>query len=992
LLPKERKLAAQVLANNKLALAWDETEKGRFRDDYFQPVIIPTIEHTPWVHRQPPIPPGIRDEVVKLIKSKIVSGVYEPSNSSYQSRWFCIAKKSGAVRIVHDLQQLNSVTVKDAASMPYVELFMEQCTGRAIYSMMDLFVGFNHRVLAEESRDITTFQTPLGTYHLTVLPQGWTDSPAVFQNDVAFILQEETDIAPNFQDDVNVLGPQTRYELPDGTYETISANPGIRRFVWEHCVDANRILHWLRHAGATVSASKLFLCVPEVLVVGHLCTYEGRIPDSSKVSKISNWPPCSTKTEVRGFLGTAGTVWNWIKNYALLSRPLIHLTRNNSPFIWSEEAQQAMDAIKNAIISSSAIRPINYMSQDEVILAVDSSHIACGWILSQVVNKKRYPSRFRSITWNDRKSRYSQAKLELYGLFRALRAAKVWLIGLKHFTVEVDAKYIRGMLNNPDIQPNAAINQWITGISLFDFTLRHVPASKHAAPDGLSRRPRAPGDDEDKTMEDVDKLIEEVLGCGLWVAAAVERSHNIPVALVSAASTLTSDSTIPSTELSLHLDRELQTIHTLLDTLAFPSNMPLSDHPRLRKHAYQFFVRGQRLWRKESSGRHQLVIFGKDRLRIMTEAHDALRHKGFYSTRQTISDRFWWPMLDKDLTWYLKTCHQCRIRSVTKVILPPTISIPSMLFRKAFTDSMYMLASHGFSYIVQAHCSLSSWPEFRMLRKETGLTLGAFLFEEILCRWGGIEEIVTDNGTPFVAALDWLAQKYHIRHIRISAYNSKANGIVERSHQTIRDSLIKACNGDISQWPTLAHHVFCSNRITTRQSTNHTPFFIAHGTKPLLPFNITKATFLLPNIPVQIPTSTLIAIRAWQLAKQEEDLAHIHTRILKSRFASIKDFERRFANMIHDHDFPPGSLILVLNKKIELASNAKCKPRYFGPMVVISHSQGGSYWLGELDGSISKLKFAAFRIIPYHPRSPMSIEVTQYIDLQALTGNNDEAD
>ncbi|KAG2341766.1 hypothetical protein BDR05DRAFT_848809, partial [Suillus weaverae] len=112
LLPEEQKLAAHILKNNELALAWDETEKGRFRDDYFPPVIIPTIEHTPWTHHQPPIPPGIKDEVVKLIKSKIASGVYEASNSSYQSRWFCVAKKSGAVRIVHDLQQLNSITVK----------------------------------------------------------------------------------------------------------------------------------------------------------------------------------------------------------------------------------------------------------------------------------------------------------------------------------------------------------------------------------------------------------------------------------------------------------------------------------------------------------------------------------------------------------------------------------------------------------------------------------------------------------------------------------------------------------------------------------------------------------------------------------------------------------------------------------------------------------------------------------------------------------------
>ena len=41
---------------------------------------------------------------------------------------------------------------------------------------------------------------------------------------------------------------------------------------------------------------------------------------------------------------------------------------------------------------------------------------------------------------------------------------------------------------------------------------------------------------------------------------------------------------------------------------------------------------------------------------------------------------------------------------------------------------------------------------------------------------------MTDNGTAYVAALEWLAKRYGIRHIRISAYNSRANGIVERQH------------------------------------------------------------------------------------------------------------------------------------------------------------------------------------------------------------------
>ena len=125
---EERKLVAQVLCNNELGLAWDETEKGRFRDDYLSPVVIPTIEHVPWVHRQPPILPGIRDKVLKLIQKKIDSGIYEPSNSSYQSKWFCV-QKNGSVRIIHDLQPLNAVMIQDAATLPYVKHFAEQSAG-----------------------------------------------------------------------------------------------------------------------------------------------------------------------------------------------------------------------------------------------------------------------------------------------------------------------------------------------------------------------------------------------------------------------------------------------------------------------------------------------------------------------------------------------------------------------------------------------------------------------------------------------------------------------------------------------------------------------------------------------------------------------------------------------------------------------------------------------------------------------------------------------
>jgi hypothetical protein len=134
-------------------------------------------------------------------------------------------------------------------------------------------------------------------------------------------------------------------------------------------------------------------------------------------------------------------------------------------------------------------------------ISVNSSFIAVGIILSQLDEQgRKRPAQYGSIPMNERESRYSQSKLELYGLFRALHNFQIFLICVKNLHMEVDAKYIKGMLNEPDLQPNAAINCWIQGILMFNFTLIHVSATKHVGPDALSRRPLGEGEiieDED---------------------------------------------------------------------------------------------------------------------------------------------------------------------------------------------------------------------------------------------------------------------------------------------------------------------------------------------------------------------------------------------------------------------------------------------------------------------------------------------------------------
>ena len=153
--------------------AWNDSERGHFREDFFPPVEIPTIAHEPWVLQNIPIPPGIYKEVFKLIQNKIEAGVFEPSNSSYRSRWFTVTKKDGkSLCIVQSLEPLNAVTIAHSGIPPFSEQLAEQFAGCACGGMLDLFVGYDEHALAESSHDLITFQTPFGAQHLTKLPMG----------------------------------------------------------------------------------------------------------------------------------------------------------------------------------------------------------------------------------------------------------------------------------------------------------------------------------------------------------------------------------------------------------------------------------------------------------------------------------------------------------------------------------------------------------------------------------------------------------------------------------------------------------------------------------------------------------------------------------------------------------------------------------------------------------------------------------------------------
>ena len=102
---------------------------------------------------------------------------------------------------------------------------------------------------------------------------------------------------------------------------------------------------------------------------------------------------------------------------------------------------------------------------------------------------------------------------------------------------------------------------------------------------------------------------------------------------------------------------------------------------------------------------------------MMTAAHDHNGHRGFFGTRALLSQRFWWPEMEKDINLFVKTCHPCQERQQQLVRIPPMQTRTPGLFEVMHADVMHMTpASNGCKYIIQGREAVTSWVEGHALR------------------------------------------------------------------------------------------------------------------------------------------------------------------------------------------------------------------------------------------------------------------------------------
>ena len=338
----------------------------------------------------------------------------------------------------------------------------------------------------------------------------------------------------------------------------------------------------------------------------------------------------------------------FIHNFSKCANPLVHLTHKGTPFEFRPTQITTQEDLRKALLASPALRSIDYSSDSPVILAVNTSQTVVGFYLCQEDSDnpcKRYFTCFGLITLNKHERRFSQPKLELYRLFHALHTYKIFIVGVQNLIVEVDARYIKGMLNNLDTVPSASINCWIVSVLTFHFDLSHIPGKQHR-PDGLSQHLPQPGDIV--TAEDKDRFdnwVDNLYGFMHLInhPAPAPCSDSLLGALIKDVQETHPNSSEPEkaepnyniilrTMNTAHADKHLEQVHDWLTFTGQPDDMLDKEYSNLMRYATGFFIDDHNLWHCYLQGAHKHILYKNQRMDTLKAVHDDIRHRRFYAT------------------------------------------------------------------------------------------------------------------------------------------------------------------------------------------------------------------------------------------------------------------------------------------------------------------------------------------------------------------------
>ena len=177
---------------------------GKFCET-FHITLHPTV--TPVVHAPRRCPIHIKDEVKNEINQMVDLGVIEKVDepTDWISSIVFSRKSNGKLRICLDPKDLNTATKRPHYPTPTLEEITHKLAGAVLFSKLDARHGYWSVQIDDESKRLTTVNSPFGRFCFRRLPFGLNLSQDVFQERMDCIL-EKCPGTISIADDVSVFG------------------------------------------------------------------------------------------------------------------------------------------------------------------------------------------------------------------------------------------------------------------------------------------------------------------------------------------------------------------------------------------------------------------------------------------------------------------------------------------------------------------------------------------------------------------------------------------------------------------------------------------------------------------------------------------------------------------------------------------------------------------------------------------------------------------
>ncbi|XP_033741767.1 uncharacterized protein LOC117328350 [Pecten maximus] len=301
------------------------------------------------------------------------------------------------------------------------------------------------------------------------MPFGLCNSPGTFQRVMEKALAGlQWQVAVLYLDDIIVYG----------------------RTFQEHLTNLEKVLERINKAGLKLKPKKCHFLRKETKFLGHIVSKHGVRTDPDKTSAVENLPNPKSVTDVRSFLGLTSYYRKFIKDYAIIARPLFDLTKKNTKFCWTDDTERSFIELKQKL-TGSEILAYPDVNGSEFILDTDASQYAIGGVLSQIQDGKERVISYGSRSLDKAERNYCVTRKEMLAVVYFTKYYKHYLIG-KPCIVRTDHGSLTwlGRFKEPDGQ----IHRWLQQLSQFDMKIVHRPGRKHGNADGLSRLVKTEGD------------------------------------------------------------------------------------------------------------------------------------------------------------------------------------------------------------------------------------------------------------------------------------------------------------------------------------------------------------------------------------------------------------------------------------------------------------------------------------------------------------------